>query len=161
MYRVVRRPQKNMTITLPDELASCEAVYIEFRDASSKTERQNRAFHALVRAFALSGYSSYNFEELKGQYKLAVDLVAYYVYSYSLGGSIHATPSITEVPEGVAYVRVPIPASWQTATKAQASGAIRLLLSDIIDSGASVDPEVQKILKGLAEGGYRCTQKSK
>jgi transposase-like protein len=110
----------------------------------SGTEEQNRAFHALINEFWLTGCSSYpNYETMRDSYKLRAGGAKEYKIATENGV---VTSKTLEGYEG--YISIAIPKSWSEFNREQRMKAIDLVLADIYQSGAS-SKKLDEIIGGL------------
>ena len=136
-------------VTAPHSFAGDDLVpgeEYEVRPAETGTERQNRAFHALVQEYWASGCHSYNalslphFRELIKLY-LGAGTEKYYD-PLDAGGNRLAELAVRH--------RVK---SWAKYTKPERTGTIDRLISEMLQAGVQT-AKFHEILRGMEGGAY-------
>jgi len=111
------------------------------------SEEQNRAFHALLNEFWISGCSSFNtYEQMRDHYKLRAAGAKEYMFADPAGQMTVKT--LSEVRGW--YVEVPY--SWAEMTKDQRRIAIDLIIDEMYESGVNTK-KFDEIMEGLY--GYK------
>ncbi len=110
------------------------------------TDEQNRAFHALINEFFLSGYSSFDSVfEMRNYYKLLSGGADYYIWFDDKGGR-HSAELIEHIPKGALYVEVP--KSWTKFTREQRANAIDLVMKEGFNAGVNTQ-HWDEIIQGM------------
>ncbi|MHC1623301.1 MAG: hypothetical protein ACXQTR_01770 [Candidatus Methanospirareceae archaeon] len=135
-------------ITLPNEYTKKLAELGEWVTLSEVqdpgTERQNRAFHSLIGEWWVTGCMGYpTYETMRDSYMLRVKGAKEYKLFTSDG--ILTVKDITPYEPCSA---VPIPYSWTRFTKKERMEAIKQVLADIYQSGAT-SKKLDEIIGGL------------
>jgi hypothetical protein len=125
-------------------------------EADTPTQRQNKAFHALVQEYWTTGAHSYpakTFIEFRDFIKR--DLGAgFESYVYATPEGIKKAKSLDEIPaeynvEGFVLGKLK---SWADYTKKERISAIDRLKSEMIQAGVNTR-KFQEILEGMSKGG--------
>lgn len=113
------------------------------------TDEQNRAFHALINEFFLSGCSSFDSVfEMKNYYKLQASEPLYYIW-FDINGELHYAEKVSQISKGALKV-VKIPKSWANFNREERKTAIELVISEGYNAGVN-SKKWDEIIKGMQD----------
>jgi len=109
------------------------------------TDSQNKAFHALLNEYYISGQGSYsNYEDMRDSFKVRAAGASGYIYLQS--GKQHTCNLLENIPKNAQYVE--IPKSWTDFTRAEREMAIKLLIAEGYEAGMN-SKHWDEIIEGM------------
>lgn len=109
------------------------------------SDEQNRAWHALIREYWISGCSSYeSFEDLRDSLKLRIGGAKEYIYFHE--GRQRTVKSLDDIPN--VPIAVQIPYSWTEFNRDQRKEMIDTTISEMHMAGVNTR-KFDEILRGL------------
>jgi len=109
------------------------------------TDSQNKAFHALLNEYYISGLHSYaSYEDMRDSFKLKAGGAKEYIYLEN--GKQHTCKQFDDIPKGCQHIG--IPKSWLDLIREERTMAIKLLIAEGYEAGMN-SAHWEEIISGM------------